>query len=267
MPPTVLVTGSTDGIGIETALSLGRQGARLVIHGRDEEKTADAAYRVSEETGADAEYFVADFSSQSEIRRFADKVSRIDRLDVLINNAGTFEPVRRVTPDGIEKTFAVNFIATFLLTHMLLPLLGRSAPSRVVNVASIAHWDTKEIDWDDLQGERHYDPYRQYSLSKFGVVAFTYQLAGRLSATGVTANCLHPGVIATKLLMRGFPGTRGLPPGEGAKTPVFLALSPDIAGVTGKYYDSGRPARSSPLTHDQAVCERIWKVAEQLCGL
>jgi NAD(P)-dependent dehydrogenase (short-subunit alcohol dehydrogenase family) len=161
-------------------------------------------------------------------------------------------------------TFAANYLAPFLLTRQLLPLLLKSAPSRVVNVASIAHRDISQIDWDNLQGEKSFDPYEAYSLSKFGDITLTYSLAGTLGA-GVTVNCLHPGVIATKMLRAGFPGIRGSPPAAGAEIPVYLALSPEVAGISGRYFEADRiPGRSSMLTYDRTVQEKLWSVAEEL---
>jgi NAD(P)-dependent dehydrogenase (short-subunit alcohol dehydrogenase family) len=268
--PIVLVTGSTDGIGKATARELATRGARVILHGRNQVKGHDVLRELEQETGSrDMDLITADLSLQRNVIRLAEEVvSRNKRLDVLINNAGVFERNRNITPDGREMTFAVNYLAPFLLTSHLLPLLKKSSPSRVVNVSSIAHRDIRHIDWDNLQGEHHYDPYQAYALSKFGIITFTYCLAQKIATAGITANCLHPGATDTKMLREGFPGVRGQSPAEGAKTSVFLALSPEVEGVTGMYFEeSPAPGRSSPLTYDYDLQERAWKVAEELTGL
>jgi NAD(P)-dependent dehydrogenase (short-subunit alcohol dehydrogenase family) len=268
--PIALVTGSTDGIGKATARDLVAGGAEVILHGRDREKGTRVAREIEKETGKRGlSLIIADLSRQNNVVRLAEEVySRYDRLDVLINNAGTFEQTRRMTSDGVEMTFAVNYLAPFLLTRHILPLLKKSIQSRVVNVASIAHRDVRTIDWENLLGEKSYDPFDAYSLSKFAVITFTYTLARQIAATDITVNCLHPGVVETKMLREGFPGVRGKPPSEGAKTSVFLALSPEVEGLTGMYFEeSRRPVRSSSLTYDREIQERLWKIADELTGL
>jgi NAD(P)-dependent dehydrogenase (short-subunit alcohol dehydrogenase family) len=265
---TVLVTGSTDGIGKATAVEMARRGANVLLHGRHPEKGQEVLDEIRKSTGNESlEFFNADLSSQRQIRRLAAEVNESqDRLHVLINNAGTFIQHRQPTEDGLETTFAVNYLAPFLLTHELLNLLKKSSPSRIVSVASIAHWDAR-VDWNNLQGERRYDGFQAYALSKLGVILFTYALARRLQGTGVTANCLHPGVIRTKLLRAGFGDYPGATPAEGARTPVYLATSPDLEKVSGRYFESCKPARSSPQSHDRELQERFWQVSEKLVGL
>jgi len=267
---TVLVTGSTDGIGKATATELARRGAKVLLHGRDREKGQAVLEEIRKITGNDSlEFFEADFSSQRQVRRLAaDVVEHQDQLDVLINNAGTFSSKRQMTEDGLETTFAVDHLAPFLLTHELLDLLKGSAPSRIVTVASIAHWNAK-VDWNNLQGERHYDGFQAYALSKLGNILFTYVLARRLQAeeAKVTANCLHPGVIRTKLLHAGFGDYPGAAPEEGAKTPVYLASSPDVEDVSGLYFENRRPARSSPQSNDRELQERFWQVSMKLAKM
>jgi NAD(P)-dependent dehydrogenase (short-subunit alcohol dehydrogenase family) len=268
--PIVLVTGSTDGIGKATARELATRGARVILHGRNKEKGRAVLRELEGDTGnRDMDLLIADLSVQRNVVRLAEEISsRYERLDILINNAGVFERVRNMTPDGVEMTFAVNYLAPFLLTLHLLPLLKKSSPSRVVNVSSIAHRDIRHMDWDNLQGERHYDPYQAYALSKFCDITFTYRLVQKIVATGITVNCLHPGVTDTKMLREGFPGIRGQPPSEGAKTSVFLALAPEVGGVSGMYFEESRgPGRSSLLTYDHDVQERLWGIAEKLTGL
>ncbi|MCQ8893733.1 MAG: SDR family oxidoreductase [Methanolinea sp.] len=263
--PVVLITGSTDGIGKATARILAGEDTEVIVHGRDETKGREVLKEIKGLVwNRNLDLVIADFAVLDEVRRMAGEItSRYNHLSVLINNAGTYEKNRVLTTDNIERMFAVNYIAPFILTHGLLPLLEKGSPSRVVNVASIAHRDVRQIDWDNLQGERRYDPFDAYALSKFADITFTYMLADRTAARGVTVNCVHPGVVATKMLRAGFPGIRGKPPAEGAKIPAFLALSPDVAGLTGKYFEeSFHPCPSSPLTYDKAVQQRFWKVAE-----
>jgi NAD(P)-dependent dehydrogenase (short-subunit alcohol dehydrogenase family) len=210
--------------------------------------------------------FIADLSSMHQVRRLASEVRQSqESLHVLINNAGVFMPHRRLTEDGLETTFAVNCLAPFLLTLELLPILAESVPARIVTVASEAHWDAR-VEWDNLQGEKHYDSFQAYALSKLGDILFTYSLASRLRGSKITANCLHPGVTKTKLLRAGFEDYPGQPPEKGARGSVYLASSPQVENVNGKYFERCRPAQSSPLTYDQRVQKRFWRRCEELCG-
>jgi len=262
----ILVTGSTDGIGKATAAGLLNHGAEVIIHCLDRNKVREALQELEERTGAETpDVFLADFSEPDQIRRMAEEITaRYTRLDVLVNNAGTFQKGRRLTRDGVEMTFAVNYLAPFLLTRLLLPLLRESRPSRVVTVASTAHEDVSRIDWENLPAMPRYDAWEAYSLSKFADITFTYMLARQLSGTGVTANCLHPGVTRTKILKRAFPGMPGISPEEGARTSVYLAVSPEVAEVSGRYFEVGEPVRSSELTYNQSIQERLWNLAEDL---
>lgn len=270
---TVLVTGSTDGIGRETARELARLGARVLVHGRSEERVSAALRYVAETAGHDEpQGFVADFSSLEQVRRLGVEVwEATPRLDVLINNAGVFSLTYELSQDGYELTLAVNHLAPFLLTNLLIDRLVASAPSRVVDVASGVHFsarlDFRELAVGDPQGrgERRYDPHEAYAQSKFCNVLFTYRLASRLRGAGVTANCLHPGVISTKLLRAGFQGG-GQPPQEGARTPVYLASSPDVAEVTGRFFVNREPRRSSALSYDAETQRRLWEVSARLVG-
>lgn len=265
---TVLITGSTDGIGMQTALGLARLGANVLIHGRNREKGKAVLKEIAKVSGnSDLELFIVDLSSQKEVRRLAADVQKNhNRLDVLINNAGIFEKERRLTEDGIEDTFAVNYLAPFLLTNLLLDLLKISAPSMIINVASIAH-RSAAIDWDNLQGERYYDDYNAYAVSKLCIILFTYALSRRLNGSGVTVNCLHPGVIKTKLLREGFGDYPGETPEKGARTSIYLAGSPEMDGVSGKYFENQRIARSSTMSYDEALQERLWIISEKLTAL
>jgi NAD(P)-dependent dehydrogenase (short-subunit alcohol dehydrogenase family) len=274
----VLITGGTSGIGRATAVGLAAMGARVGITGRDRDRTDQAAAAIARETGNPAmDGFVADLSSQAEVRRLAGEVlAAYPRLDVLINNVGGYWDTRHVTADGLEHTFALNHLAPFLLTDLLLERLTQSAPARVVTVASGAH-TMGRIDFDDLQGERSYSGSRAYDQSKLANVLFTYELARRLEARTVTANALHPGVVRTsfgagdpgriqKLLvpfMRPFMKS----PTQGAATSIHVASSPDLDTVTGRYFANSKPRKSSTRSYDQAVAERLWQVSTDLVGL
>src|SRR5450755_1131945 len=244
---TVLVTGGTGGIGKATAAGLAAMGARVGITGRDIARTRAVAAEIAAASGNPAvDPFAVDVSSQAEVRRLAGEVlTAYPRLDVLVNNVGGFWATRRVTADGLEHTFAVNHLAPFLLTRLLLDRLEASAPARIVTVSSGAH-ATGKIDFGDLQGERRYSGQRAYSQSKLANVLFTYELARRLDGTGVTAAVLHPGVVRTGFaaedpspmwrvflpLVRLFlKSTR-----KGAATSIYLAASPEVEGITGKYF-------------------------------
>ncbi|MGB9175629.1 MAG: SDR family NAD(P)-dependent oxidoreductase [Methanoregula sp.] len=266
--PLILVTGSTDGIGKATATALAAGGAEVILHGRDEKKGKRVQEELARKAGAGRpDLVIADYSRQDEIRSMAADIgSRYTRLDVLVNDAGTYQKTRHVTGEGTEMTFAVNYLGPFLLTHLLLPLLRKSPAARIVTVASSAHEDVDRIDWDNLPQQRRYDSWSAYALSKFADVTFTYVLARNLEGTVVTANCLHPGVVNTKLSRSAAPGIATITPVEGARTSIFLARSPEVAGVSGKYFDSLRPIRSSALSYDRAVQERLWKMAEDLTG-
>ena len=274
---TVLVTGGSSGIGRATALGLAAMGAHVAIAGRDRERTEAAAREIREAGGGHADAFVADMSSQAEVRRLAAEVlQRLPRIDVLVNNVGGYWDTRHVTVDGLERTFALNHLAPFLLTDLLLGQLRQSAPSRVVTVSSGAH-TMGRIDFDDLGGERSYSGMRAYSQSKLANVLFTYELARRLDPAGVTANALHPGMVRTGFgaedsgtlqrlftpLMRPFMKS----PAQGAATSIHLASSPEVEGVTGCYFANGKRKRSSKRSYDQATAERLWQVSADLAGL
>jgi NAD(P)-dependent dehydrogenase (short-subunit alcohol dehydrogenase family) len=264
--PVILVTGSTDGIGKATAAELLSQGAAVIIHGKREKEVQVARRELARRSGGEMpDTLIADFSDMHQIRQMAaDLISRYSSLHVLINNAGTFQKSRRLTEQGIELTFAVNYLAPFLLTGLLLPLLRKGRPARIVTVASSAHEDVDRIDWDDLPAWHHYRAWDAYALSKFADITFTYMLARKIAGTGVTANCLHPGVTNTRILKASFPGLSGIPPEEGAQTSVYLALSPRVSAMSGRYFDEKKPVPSSKLTRNRSVQERLWKLAEDL---
>ena len=266
-----MVTGANSGIGKVTALELAKQGAAVTIVCRSREKGDAALREIREMTGSPSlELLVADLSSQADIRRLAGEFqARHDHLDVLVNNAGVFVRTRSVTVDGIETTFAVNHLGYFLLTNLLLDSIKRNAPSRIVNVSSRAH-TSATINFDDLQGERDYGGWKAYCQSKLANILFTNELARRVESSGVTANCLHPGVIATGLL-RNLPKILQLPlqlllstPEKGAETSVYLATSPEVEGVTGKYFVKKKAVASSAESQNPAIARRLWEVSEQL---
>jgi NAD(P)-dependent dehydrogenase (short-subunit alcohol dehydrogenase family) len=264
----VLITGSTDGIGKATALQLAQRGATVIMHGRSVDRCQAACDDIRQATGnSNVEYVVADLSSQPQVRRMAAEIQeRTDRLHVLINNAGVILLTRQVTEDGLEATFAVNHLAPFLLTHLLLDRLRQSAPARIINVSSTVHYDA-QIKVDNLQSEKNYNGINAYKLSKLGNVLFTFELADRLKGSGVTANCLHPGVVATKLLDTGWGWSNGLSSAQGAALSVYLATSPEVAQVTGKYFESTSAGGSSPQANDVKLRRQLWDISAQLTGL
>ncbi len=269
----VLVTGASRGIGRTTVLALAKQNADLGLLVRNRELGEKVVEEIRALGGkGKADLFVADLSSQREVRRVAAEIqAKYERLDVLINNAGAIFMDRRLTADGLEMTFALNHLAYFLLTKLLLDLLKKSAPARIVNVASTAHRGAK-IQFDDLMSEKGFRGFGAYGQSKLANILFTLELSKRLEGTGVTVNALHPGVIASQfgrnnkafgVLMR--LGAPFLSSEEsGAKTTVYLATSPDVEGVTGKYFRRSREAIPSAEAEDAAVAKRLWEVSEEL---
>ena len=278
---TVLVTGATGGIGLQTATVLAQMGHAVLIHGRDERKGEIAlrAVRAAAPANTQVRFLRADFASLEQVRALATAVmAAAPRLDVLINNAGCASISRTVTADGYETMFAVNHLAPFLLTNLLLDRLRSGPAARIVNVASRAHRD-KEIDFGDLMSERGYRVMRSYGRSKLANILFTRSLARRLAGTQVTTNSLHPGLIATGIGQQGVLGRAvwklivlargGISVEEGARTSVYLATSPEVAGLSGGYYVKCRLAQlqTRPEAVTDAVAERLWKVSEELVGL
>jgi NAD(P)-dependent dehydrogenase (short-subunit alcohol dehydrogenase family) len=267
---TVLVTGATGGIGKATALGLSAMGAHVAITGRDRGRT-EAAAREIRAAGGPVDVFVADLSAQAGVRRLAAEVlQRLSRLDVLVNNVGGFWNTRHVTDDGLERTFALNHLAPFLLTNLLLGRLRQSAPARIVTVASHAH-RMGRIDFDDLQGARSYSGSRAYDQSKLATVLFTYELARRMPGSSVTANAVHPGVVNTSFGASDPGGTQRLlvpiirpfmkSPARGAATSIHVASAPALEQVTGRYFANSKPRRSSERSHDEVVAARLWQVS------
>ena len=268
-----VVTGANRGIGRATAEGLARLGAKVILVCRSKEDGEAASREIGVKYSVIPDVVTADLSSQASIRRAAaDLRGRYPRLHVLINNAGVIPQRREVTVDGLEMQLAVNHLAAFLLTNLLLPQLKAGAPSRIINVSSGAHTHAG-IDFDDLQAERGYDPKQVYSRSKLANILFTYELARRLRGTGVTANCLNPGVVATGMLAdymgiasgAGLVSSFGAKPEEGAETSIYLA-SAELEGVTGKYFERKQVRRSSRESYDEAPARRLWEISERLTG-
>jgi NAD(P)-dependent dehydrogenase (short-subunit alcohol dehydrogenase family) len=278
MTETYLITGATNGIGKAAALAIARQGGRVVIAGRNPQKTEAIAAELRQTSGNPAvDFLVADLTSLAEVRRLAAEfTARYERLDVLVNNAGAFFMRREETAEGMEMTFALNHMSYYLLTNLLLNMLKASAPARVVNVASAAE-SSARVDWDDLQLRRRYRSFEAYALSKRFNLYFTYELARRLDGSGVTANAVHPGSVATGIWANPFGRFNGLAkpltrlmmrsPEQGAETVIYLATSPEVERESGKYYVDRQPRFSSRASQDPEAARRAWQISAALCGL
>lgn len=268
-----LVTGATSGIGYEAALELARRGAAVTLAARDRARGEDARDRLRAASGSrDVEVLLCDLADLSSVRAAAAEFEKDHpRLDVLLNNAGVFHTKREITKDGLESTFEANHLGHFLLTTLLLDLLRRSAPSRVINVTSALHFRGR-MDWDDLQMKSRYSGSASYSNSKLANVLFTRELAKRLAGSGVTVNCVHPGVIATRL-------TREMPrplqwllslvlttPQKGARPLVRLSADADVAELTGRYFDRLKEKPAAAQAQDDAAAARLWQVSETLAA-
>jgi NAD(P)-dependent dehydrogenase (short-subunit alcohol dehydrogenase family) len=274
----VMVTGATNGIGLESAKVLAAMGATIVGVGRNPQKCTDAAAQITQVTGnSKVEFLVADLSVQVQVRQLAETFKqKYQRLDVLLNNAGAFFAKREESLEGIEMTWALNHLNYFLLTDLLLDVLKASAPARIVNVSSGAHTGAKRINFEDVEFKAGFSGWSAYGHSKLANVMFTYELARRLDGTKVTATVLHPGFVAT-----GFGHNNGgvmrsgmaimqkiiaKKPEQGAETSVFLASSPAVEGVTGKYFSSKKETKSSAVSYDVAAQQHLWELSEQMVG-
>jgi NAD(P)-dependent dehydrogenase (short-subunit alcohol dehydrogenase family) len=265
-----MVTGATAGIGYYTALEVARMGASVIIIGRNHAKCTAAINRIRMASGNESvDFLVADLSSQAHIHALVKRFTeRYDHLDVLVNNAGGFFLRRKMSVDGIEMTFALNHLAYFLLTTLLIDALKSSPSARVINVSSGSHLH-QHLDFNDLQISRLYNPIKAYGRSKLANILFTYELSRRLQSTHVTANAVTPGMVATDIWNLGNPGLAFLinpvvkriaqTPLEGARTSIYLATSPDVEGVTGKYFANLRPINSDPYTYDGVAAQQLWQ--------
>jgi retinol dehydrogenase 12 len=271
-----VITGATSGIGKAAAAALARQGAEVIVVGRDPGRTEATAAAIQADGAPPPKVEIADLARLDQVRALAGRLDQtLDRIDVLINNAGLVLNERQVTPDGYEHVFAVNHLAPFLLTNLLRPKLTASAPARVITVSSDAHTAAK-LDLDDPNLEHGWSSWRSYSNSKLANILFTRELARRLDGTGVTANCLHPGVVRTgfgrdaRPLMRvGITIAKPfmLSPERGADTIVYLASAPDVAAKTGGYYVKRQLREPSAAARDDGLARRLWEISERLTGL
>jgi NAD(P)-dependent dehydrogenase (short-subunit alcohol dehydrogenase family) len=271
-----MITGANSGIGKATALRLAELGATVVTVCRSRERGEKAMVHIKTASHADSvELLLADFTSLDSVRALAGEFrEKHDALHVLVNNAGVARVRRSVTVDGFETTFQVDYLSHFLLTNLLLELLKKSAPTRIINVSSVSHYGG-HMNFDDLQLKKGYGVMKAYSQAKLAQVLFTYELSRRLEGTGVTANCLHPGTVATNIWGSAmgpfsFLGRISrlflISPEEGAETVVYLASSPKVEGVTGKYYEQNRDKKSSADSYDRALAEKLWSESERLTG-
>jgi NAD(P)-dependent dehydrogenase (short-subunit alcohol dehydrogenase family) len=272
---TIVVTGGTSGIGEVAAVELARRGGKVVIVGRSKTRSDATLEKIRAAGGVDASAVVADLSVQSEVRRAAGEIrNRCERLDVLLNNAGAIFDKRVESSDGIEMTFALNHLAYFLMTQELLPLLEKSAPARVVSVASDAHrFAAAGINFDDVEGRKKYSAMGAYGQSKLANILFTLELSKRLAGTGVTANAVHPGFVATRFIegkgtvnwiFRQLAVVMATTPEAGAKTSIYVASSPEIEGVTGKYFVKCRETTPNKAARDEAAAKRLWELSEAM---
>ena len=273
-----LITGATSGIGKVTATVLASQGAEVIITGRNQEKTETSVRHIMSETGNEAiHYLLADFSDLEQVRELATNFNeRFSRLDVLVNNAGSFFNTRRETQYGVEMTFLVNHLAPFVLTNLLFETIQDSTPARIINVSSDAH-QYGTMDFNDLGFKRGYVGMKAYARSKLANILFTHEIVRRMAYSSVLVNALHPGHVATDIWSTDFSffgpvlkkvmGLFALSPEEGADNTIYLASSPEVAGVTGKYFVKREPAQSSPISYDEETAKKLWEISEDLTSL
>jgi NAD(P)-dependent dehydrogenase (short-subunit alcohol dehydrogenase family) len=274
----ILLTGGNSGIGKATALGLAKLGASLVLICRDESRAQAAKDEIIRNSGnSSIELITANLLLQSEVRRAAGEfLSAHARLDVLINNAGTNYPTYAETEDGIERTMAVNYFAPFLLTNLLLDTMEKTGPSRIVNITSVSH-HSGQLNLDNLAKDRRMGLFglAAYGRSKLALILFTYELARRLQGKPVTANCLHPGAVRTNIWAHSgaaspiarFGSLFMMSSREGAKTPIYVASSPEVEGVNGKYFDNCKPTRSSRVSYDESLAARLWNLSLKIMHL
>ena len=262
----ILITGSTSGIGKETAIKLVKLGAHVIIHGRDELKTHNTIELIRNETNnpkIDGVY--ADLGSFQQIKEMAKILhERYDHLDVLINNAGVIRANRNLTEEGLEETFMVNYIAPFLLTNLLIDLLKKSKAARIVNVVSQVH--SNHLDLINLQYKREYSGVKAYARSKTCLIMFTYLLAEKLKQSNITVNCLHPGIINTKLLEASMGAPLGAPVSVGAENLIYVAIEEKLKKRSGKYFNNKRTEPSKEITYNKKIQKELWQKTEEIIG-
>ena len=273
-----MITGGTSGIGFYTALEIAKMGAAVIIIGRDEAKCKNSIQAIQNQSGnPSVSYLLADLSSQTQVRAIAKEFrEQHDHLDVLVNNAGASFLTRKRSEDGLEMTFAVNYLSHFLLTNLLLDELLTSYSARVINVSSGGHYG-EHLDFSDLQLSHFYNPVKAYGRSKLANILFSYELARKLSGSKVTSNALTPGMVAPDIWKKVNPLLTpllypiikhyGKTPLDGAQTSIYLASSPEVEGVTGKYFVDEHPVNTSPASYDETTAQRLWQVSLQLVGL
>jgi NAD(P)-dependent dehydrogenase (short-subunit alcohol dehydrogenase family) len=271
----ILISGSSRGIGYHTAVGLAQRGAHVILVSHSEDRLKNAVIEIEKETGKEsARYYTADLSSQIEVRNLAKKIKQdYDHLDVLINNVGGWFSRYQESEDGIEMTFALNHLSYFLLTGLLLELIEKSTPARIINVASDAHKGIDRIHFDDIGFEKGYRSFQTYAQSKLANIMFTHELADRLAGSGITVNALHPGGVATQLyrnfgllspIITSFLKIFAKTPEEGAETPIFLASKAELSDVTGKYFADKEQRRSSQAANNQESWQRLWEISEKM---
>lgn len=265
----VLITGASDGIGKQAAYEMAELGAHVIMHGRNKKKTEEAAADIRLKTGNETiNVVLADLSSLQEIKKLGKEIhSTFSHIDVLVHNAGVQTREKQITSDGYEMMFAVNHLAYFYLTSLLLDLVDKSEYKRIIIVASRSHSDS--IDFDNLQGEKYFEFFPMYMQSKFCNFLFTYKLAEYLEGTGITVNCLHPGLVNSNIdpLRSAEVVARAVPVEEGTQTILYLATSQDLTGTSGKYFlDDTSEAESKPATYDKTLQKQLWNLSEELVG-
>ncbi|MFW9921661.1 MAG: SDR family oxidoreductase [Candidatus Thorarchaeota archaeon] len=269
-----LVTGGTSGIGLETAGGLAELGATVIITGRNEDLGKQVVEKIKQKTGNGyIELIIADFAKQSEVHRLANEIkNRYDRLDVLVNNAGLYQHEYALTNDGIETTYAVNYLAPFLLTNLLIDLLRKGAPSRIINVSSSWHKNGK-INFEDINYTKNYNGMQAYMNTKLALIMHTYLLSRKLEDQGITVNTVHPGIVKTNLprqksffafLLRILPFISAK---KGAETSIYLASSPEVEHISGKYFTKKRPAETLAISYDESLQQKLWKLSVELTKL